>query len=387
MPTTRQLYAADLLYVGPTGALPGTGALSSASVYGNILSATSGNNLISELFRVQKVDDNWSRRLTNVNQLGNLAAIDRVTIEPPSANISFSYLLSNLVNEALLGFTVSKAGSPSLVSCISGMLNGSTDTKNYFIKTVAEGNDANDFNPATYNVISFGNGFVSNYTVQAQVGGFPTVDITIDALNALAQNVTQSAGAITPAIFQSSGTQITGWGYVLPTGTQNFNGLGINSANQAISVIRPGDINLSLGLGAGQGFVSESDMKVQSFNLTFNLNREDLLKLGSKYAFAKVPRFPVDATLTVEALVGDFQTGSLVEIVNNNDSFNPSISLNAPGSNTVLAYYKLGNAKLSNNDFSQSVGSTAKTVRMTFQTQIGGPTDSVNGVYMSGQTI
>ena len=69
-------------------------------------------------------------------------------------------------------------------------------------------------------------------------------------------------------------------------------------------------------------------MKIQSYNISFNLALEDLAQLGSKFYYAKLPKFPVEATMSINALAGDFQTGSLVEIYNNNLSYNPSVTLN-----------------------------------------------------------
>lgn len=394
MSRVRQLYASDLLYVGPTGVRagitqPGTGALSSSGAlsWGNILAGTSGVNYIAELFRVQRVDDSWSRNLTNINQIGNLAAIDRITLEQPTVNLSANWITANFINESLIGLTVSKPGSPSQVSAISGLLTSATEPLNYFIKTVDEGHDAANYNPSSYDVISFGNCYIDSFTAQGSVGNFPTTDVTLRALNVQAQTVNQAVGAVTPAVIQESGIGITGWGYVLPTGTSSFNNLGINSTTQALSALRPGDIQFNLGLGVGDGFVSQSDLKIQSYNISFNLNRENLLKLGSKYAFAIVPRYPIDVSLRINALVGDYQTGSLIEIVNNNTNFNPSISINAPGTSNIVAYYQLRGAKLQDNNFSQSVGSTAKTVDMTFVTQIAGPEDLVNGLFLSGVTV
>ncbi len=388
MATNRRIYQTSLLYVGPTGANSCTGAHSlagngqSGSAYGNIVSATSGVNLIAELFRVQSVNDNWNKNLTDVNQFGELGAIDRVPISPPTVSLSYNYLLANLVNENLIGLTVGKAGDAALVSCVSGILNNTTDMKNYFVKTVGEGNDAIDYNPSSYDVISLGNCYVNSYTSQGSVGQFPTVDISLEALNIQQQSVTHAVGAYIPAVVQSDGTAITGWGYNLPTGLTSFNNLGLTN-NVGISVLRPGDISLSLGLGAGDGFVSESDIKIQSYNVSFSLNREDLQKLGSKYAYAKLPRFPATATMSVTALVGDFQTGSLVEIVNNNKDFNPSVTIKKPGdATTTIVYYQLRGAKLDNQDFSENVGSN-QTITMNFATQISGP-QSPNGLVMSG---
>lgn len=388
MARTRNIYQTELLYVGPTGAFPATGRHSitgagtdQGSVYGNILSATSGTNLVAELYRVQRIDHNWTNRLTDVNQFGELANIDRINLEPPTVSLTFSYLLANFINEHLMGLTVNN-NTNTLVSCISGFLNSTTDVKNYFVKTVGEGNDAIDSNPATYDVISFGNGFLSSYTAQGSVGNFPTVDVTIEALNAQAQTVTHAAGAAIPAVNQTDGTNITGWGYILPSGLTSWNNLGLTN-NQGISVLRPGDITMNLGLNAGDGFALESDIKAQSFNFSFNLNREDLQKLGTKYAYAKVPRFPVEASMSVNAFVGDFQTGSLVAIVNDNKDFNPYVKITKPGdSNTVIAYFQLRGAKLNSQDFSASIGAN-KSVTFNFSSQVAGP-QSPNGAFLSG---
>lgn len=214
MPRNRVIYQSELLYVGPTGARPATGAHTAASTYGNITSAASGillgSGYIAELYRVQNVSHSWNKRLTDVNQFGELAAIDRVSIEPPTVSLSYSWLQNNLINESLLGMTVSNVGQPQ-VSCVSGILNGTTDQKNYFLKIVGEGNDASDFNPASYDVISFGNAYLSSYTAQGQVGSFPTVDVSLSCLNAQAQTITQTVGGVIPAVFPTDGTSVSGW--------------------------------------------------------------------------------------------------------------------------------------------------------------------------------
>jgi hypothetical protein len=196
------------------------------------------------------------------------------------------------------------------------------------------------------------------------------------------QSVVQGAGAMTPAVLQTNGTAITGWGYVLPTGLTSIHNAELTD-NAGISVLRPGDITLTLGVAAGDGFAAESDIKAQSFNISASTNQEDINKLGTKFAYAKVPRFPVSATLTVNALIGDHQTGSLIEIVNNNKDFNPSVNITKPGTSTSICNFQLKGAKLESQDFSSSIGSN-KSVNFTFTTQIGGPQDLTHGLFLSG---
>lgn len=382
----RQIYQSDLLYVGPTGNNVVTGALQNPATYGLISgSIASGGSLIAELYRVQKIDDGFSKKLKIVNQFGELGQIDLIGIDPPEVSLSVSYLLANLVNESLMGFTVNKAGDSTQVSCLSGILAGTAASKNYFIKSVTEGNDAIDFNPSDYDVTAFGNAFIASYTTQGRVLDFPTVDVSLVALNMQAQHVWQNntgGYAITPAINPSNGMAITGYGYVLPTGLTSFNNVGLTNIT-GLSVLRPGDMTLNLGLNAGDGFSLSSDMKIQSYNLSFNLALEDLAQLGTKYFYAKLPRFPVEATLSIDALAGDFQTGSLVEIYNNNNTFNPSVTIYAPGTTNPVVFYQLKGAKLESQNYSAAIGSN-KTVNLQFRSTIGGPQDATNGVFMSG---
>ncbi len=307
-----------------------------------------------------------------------------VSLAPPSADLSISYIQSNLVNESLMGFTVNKAGDSAQVSCVSGILNGTTNTKNYFIKSVAEGSDATDNNSPDYDVMSFGNVFVGSYSAQGRVLDFPTVDVSLVALNTQMQHIYQAGTGIsfTPAIDATNGTAITGWNVLLPTGVTSYLNTSLTNTT-GLSVLRPGDITLNMGLGAGDGFSLQSDLKVQSYNLSFNLGLEDLAQLGSKFYYAKLPKFPVEATLSVNALAGEFQTGSLLEIYNNNTSFNPSITITAPGTSIPVVFYQLKNAKLESQKYGLSIGSN-KTVDYSFKTLIGGPTDTINGVFMSG---
>lgn len=387
MARTRQIYQSDLLYVGPTGTNSPTGKHSSLAPFRgnppNVSELTSGDNLIYELFRVQSANYNFSKTLTDVNQFGELAAIDRIPLEQPNVSLNFNYLLSNFINEKLMGLTVQTVGSTQDVSVLSGILNNETDGKNYFIKSVGEGNDAIDNSASSYNVIAVGNGFISSYTSQGSVGAFPTVDVVVEGLNIQSDQITATTGAIIPAVNPSDGTQITGYLYRLPTGLTSYNNATL-TANQGISALRPGDISFSLGLGAGDTFFDASDLKIQSYNVSFNMNRENLQKLGSKYAFAKVINFPLTATMQIDAIVGEFSTGNLVNIVNDNESFNPVVRINHPTTaNTIICEYKLKNAKLDNQDITSAVGQN-KSVSLTFSAQVGGPQSIDAGVFLSG---
>jgi hypothetical protein len=294
-----------------------------------------------------------------------------------------------MANEKRLGFSVSDGTSLSTqVSCISGILKNTQDEKNYFIKTSTEGTDAIDNSETSSWVIALGNGFISSYSTTAAVGGFPTSDVTIEALNMIAVNGT--SGKYIPAVNPTDGTVITGYFYQIPTGTTSVSNTAIGTAaGNQLSVLRPGDITFNLGLDSitdgSAGMFLESDLKVQNYTLSFNLTREDLNKLGSKYAYAKTITFPVQATMSVTAMVGEFQTGDLVKIVDSNTTFSPRVSLKLPGSSTIVADFQLKGAKLDNQDISSSIGPN-KSVTMNFVSQIGSSEDTSIGLFMSGTT-
>jgi hypothetical protein len=385
MARNRNIYQIELAYVGPTGSNPATGShfKDQTAQYGNTGALNSGN-LIAELYRVQRAGWNLQKNLTDVNQFGELAAIDRVPLSPPTVSLNIDYLVSNFINEKLIGMYVADQNNIE-ASAVSGIIAGNTSPKNYFLKVVSEGADAIDNSTRSYSVLAVGNAFLSSYTAQGAVGSFPTASITLDALNIQSDSINTASvpGTPIPAVNPVDGTRITGFWYNLPTGLTSLGNASLTS-NQGLSALRPGDIQLSLGISEGDTFYLPSDLKIQSYNISFNFNQQDLSKLGTKYAFAKVPQFPVTASLQVEAFVGDLQTGNLIDFVNDNRSFNPSITLYSPGSTTnVIAKYILKNAKLDTQASDLSIGAN-RNLSMTFNSQIGGPESVTAGLFLSG---
>jgi hypothetical protein len=389
MPRNRVIYQTESLYAGPS---PATGyhAVSGAGVKVNPrnLGATSATGLVREIKRVQGVNYSFNIPRTDVNQFGELAAIDRIILEQPTVSLDFNYILNGLSNERSIGLLVATPGSGSLVSAITNILNKSDDERNFFIKTVTEGNDvagSSDIAPnsVTESVIGIGNAFISAYSTEASVGNFPTVSVTYEALNMTVDAF--STGQNVPAVNSNDGTIINGVYYTLPTGKQSIDGTAINTTDYSISALRPGDVTLNLGTSElGPDF---ADMKVQNYTLSFDLTRQPLQKLGSKYAFSREIQFPVSVSLSVTADLGTSVTGNMANVINANSTYNPSIAIKAPGQATKnAAYYEVRGAKLDSVDFSSSIGPN-KSATMKFSAQLGGPQATGVGLFMSGLAI
>lgn len=407
MSRNRIIYQSEVVYAGPS---PATGAQWNAS-----------NNTfnVKQLTRVQSANCGTSVALRDVNQFGELAAIDRVLVESPTVNLDFSYLQNSLYNEYALGFAIS-SGVGSNTSCITNLLNKTEDERNYWIKIVREGEDANanGYNsgsnaavPAQF--IGVGNGFISSYRTEASVGNFPTCSVSVEALNmsinntlgspGLPSNVifsgfgtgapfTNTTGSViyTPAVNPTDGTKVTGF-VALPQASTHpwmLNTADASVTYPAVSTLRPGDITLDI-LEAGTATTFRdmgptiSDAKIQSYNLSFNLSREALQKLGSKFAFAREIQFPVTVSMSVDANVGDLTTGNLADMISANKSYDLAVRIKHPTLTHTQVRYDLRGAKLDSQNFSSSIGPNAAST-LNFSAQIGGPSQTGVGLFMSG---
>lgn len=356
-----------------------------------------GALFINQFSRVQSCNYNFNIARKDVNQFGDLAAIDRVIVEQPTVGLDFSYLLSDMANEKNLGFSVilgqtDTAGitaANAVQSCLSGILtSGFVNTKNYYVRTVTEGNDASAFsadsstNTTQGNTIGLGNGFLTNYSVNAAVGDFPTVSSTLECLN---MNFTAGNSGNAPGV--TSAGAIAGGIFSLPQTATNPNG---ENALGRVSALRHGDITLTLTKTTGTAYGGTdvtTAAAIQNFSITMGLNRTPLQKLGSKYAFSREIDFPVTVSFSVNALVQDLTTGNLVDVINNDATYDAVVVLAAPASaNTTLATnegvgYVLKRLSLDSQEISSSIGAN-KSVTLNFSTQVGSPQQNDRGLFM-----
>lgn len=360
MARNRIIYQSEALYAGPS---PATGDHFAG---GNV-----GNNLVNQLHRIQSANYSFNIARTDVNQFGELGAIDRVILESPTVSLDFSYILNSFGNEELLGFGPLDSTD---VTCISGILNKTTDERNYFIRTVAEGSDALSIGTgaANQNVIAVGNGFITSYSTEASVGNFPTATVNVEGLNM--QFDAGVTGNYIPAVTPSNGSKITSKKYSLPTATSSI-------AQGSLSALRPGDINFTLDQPSGGATIT--DAKIQSYTISFDLARTPLQKLGSKFAFAREINFPVTVNMQIQAELGELTTGTLADIITADRTYDLQVTLKHPTSGTDHMIYKVEGAKLDSQEFSSSIGAN-KAVTLNFSTQIGGPSQSSIGLFMSG---
>lgn len=391
MARNRVIFQSESVFIGPT---PATGAhTTSGQQFPNLYNDKSqlqGLSLINQLARVQSCSYSLQIPRTDVNQFGELSAIDRVILQQPTVSLDLSYIIANLANEKAIGLTVTPTGQTQEISCISGLLTKVSDEKNIFVVDSTEGQDINNnsnINIVGTNVYAFGNMFLTSYTAEGSVGNFPTASVRFEGLNMVVQTGVQ--GNSIPAVFQSDGTRVTGWFYKLDNVKSHANP---GTGDFAISALRHGDMTLTIfnsgttteyaELGATASPVSGA---VQGFRYSYDLRREDLQKLGTPFAYSKEIQYPLTVTCSVNGIVRDLNVGDLADVLCNDKAYDVVLDIKKPGCETnrpVVAKYSLKGAKLDGQSYSLGIGGN-KTFTLDFSRQIGSPTQNV-GLFLSG---
>jgi hypothetical protein len=414
MARNRVIYQSEALFVGPT-----TGGIS--------------NGDHSQLIRVQDISHDMAATRTDVFEFGRLAPLDKVMIEPPTVTLDFSYLVTNGGNEEAMGMSISNtttktvkwdAGTaPALISGLIEDGSVSPGEKNYYVVTVPESEDAEgntSSNDKTYNgfaVVGFGNAVVSNYSVNGAVGDFPSASVSAEAFNVSYISGTRGATADSwvtiaaiPSVKKGAGALEDGTA-ALPSPT---------TGNAPVFAIRPGDITLNFdsstaGTAGAAGQLSvggaviptnanedpdavverrgqAEPMHIQNFSIDAPLTRTALTRLGSTFPYYRAIDFPLDITLNVSAYLADTETGSLVDLICDDQKRIIDVNMRVPCTSTssdtvenpLTICYRLRNAQLTSQNMAATIGDT-KTVDLSFQAQYGGATDTSNGLFVSGR--
>ena len=346
----------------------------------------------AQLCRVQSANYNFNITRQDVNQYGQLARIDSIVLEPPTVGLDFTYYPTDGFNEQVLNFAV-QTGSDGRDETVSAEVNfasghmATSSGRNFYIVTATEGNDAVGTTGRNYSgqsIIGIGNAFVSDYTLDLAVGSLPTVSVTMEGSNMVVGNnhsgVRAISGVSMAGVNPENGASLGGT-VALPHPSENPGG--------SISAIRPGDVEFDLSSMSDSFSLAKiagdnESIHVQSASISLPLSRTPLQRLGSKFAFARVVDFPIVATMTVNGVMNEAQTGALHEIIDRDDTKTVTLIMKDSNSLPQMKYTMKG-CRIESQSFSSSIGSD-KTVDMTFTTQIDGPQDTNNGIFVSGGT-
>lgn len=361
MPRNRVIYQSQALFAAPTGE--------------NMITAASHS-----LRRVQSCNYNFSITRQDINQYGELAAIDRLILQEPTVTVDMSYYFEPTgFNEGHLGLRTNAVTGSGDANTNDHMLDyiissgTGYNQKNIYVLISDPGIDANDpdkmSGAVVEGIIGIGNAFLTSWSLESSVGAIPTVSCAFEG-----QNIVFTGGTS-----YSIGNPAVDDGVDKSATTVNIDdGAGLFNPANEVSAVRPGDITLMLGTSGTDNVpmigLDESDLKIQSATVAMTIGREPIRKLGKAFAFAREITFPINCTLSVNAIVGDTAAGKLYTLMTNNgDSAKYYCELKLvgyQGSTAHTSYVMLKGAKLDSQNFTSSIGPN-QTVTMEFSAQIG----------------
>ena len=416
-------------WTGVTGIIFNDGDGGDTLGVGNMIAYRS---LIEPLHRVQSCNFNFTINRQDINEFGKLSRIDSIVMESPTVGLDFNYYLTDGGNERKLGFNIPTTffdregaainqiastgdGCISGYSALSGLIED-TQGNNFFIVTSKEGTDVQGdtvtSSSADFDVISVGNGFISDYTIEAAVGAIPNVNITIEAFNIRVDDLISGAvnGGITgnkvPGVDQNNGEQVDinynfDAGTLLTTGdATGIYGPAVTANPYAdqITALRPGDITLEFFENGGGAFSQsnydgfadldgDGKIHIQSFTVSIPMSRTILGRLGNTFGYARLIDLPLNIDVSISAIVSELQSGNLFERLDKANKQDFQLKLHragADGAQGDLAFQiDVKGARLESESYSNAIGDN-ETVDISFSTQLGGANDTLNGVFMNG---
>ena len=379
---TRIISQSKAVYVSPTGILIPSG-VNDYTITGNAYSGY----LPDQLHRIDtfSFDVDLAGARTDVREFGQLARIGVVTMSEVSPSFSMGYYLGNGENEARLGFNIQgiNSGDGAIDSqFISGMQTevDSMKEKNLYVVTVKEGNDAFDSGEfvstrSNHDVVSFGNCFINSYTANFSVGEIPRVDIEGTADN-LVFYTDASSGLENPALDLQGARADTGQFMLRVPSTGDMN----------VLVLRPDDVTVSFSEGDFDiGGTNFTDVHAQSATIEVPLARDNIEALGAERAVARPIAFPIDVTLSMSALLKNFNAGALDLILTGTaDAQETNITVAINNADQVAEHrFVLQKAVLDSQNFAMGLDDN-QTVDLTFSAQIGGANQQTQGLFYSG---
>jgi hypothetical protein len=358
---------------------------------------SSNRHILQRIQRVNSFNYSFNVNRKEILQLGTNKVVTNAIVDSPNVQLSLNYISHNISNESKLGLNVNwnLSGAPHYprLPLISGIVSnartqdrrnvylviGSGDIHQTGVKTyLTTGVKTLDFadpSASGFTVACFENCYLTSYQVKASVGEFIQ-----DSVEFIADNISilpSGSGIKIPVTNRKLRTQENSdIEFVIPK----------YYTEAQPSALRPGDINFTFPTISNVG-ADFNDFKIESFELSVSLSRLSIQFLGQNIPVDRPPILPVYADLALSLLVGDSQSGSLMELVRQDVPYNFSITIRNPLLNpavgqSIALRYDFSGAYFQGVDYSSSIGSN-KSANLRFRTEL--VQDSLTtGLFMSG---
>jgi len=308
-------------------------------------------------------------------RLKQLGSNDYAVNDPftqPDVQLSISYIPNlDLNNERFNFFSLGSANG--LRPALSGTTNASTNF--YIFNDPNQGEDAftdltfsSDLNLSGYEVLAFGNAFLTDYSVNYEIGGLPLVATSYICSNMKFENAT--------------GTSMESVAINLESGNNNNVGrcdFNFTNGSKTPTIVRPvGNDQSSATMQNLQvgGQVLSGLHLLQSVNLNVSLPRISSYGLGSDYAYNRKFQSPAQGSFTASSLVSGFSEGDVTGVLSNESEYSFDLVFKS-GSEQCL--YRVENAKLESYSYAMDVNG-----EMSFNSSFSFPVTEGGGLLISG---
>lgn len=283
----------------------------------------------------------------------------------PEVDLSIDYYLNPyLNNELLMGFS----GENSFIQAFRNI-----HEKNYNFYLLVNSKDKNEIFQETkktqaqrigfsgYDLISIGNAYLTNYSLNFSLGSIPTVSTSFKCSNCRIDNLTGNRYVQLPAINLRSGNNV-GVGTIDLSGIYDTMLSGYISGdpksrteyNPLVTTPKHSKIFLNKLSVGGAPMQTNSLPILQSVDINIEIPRNDLYGLGSNYVFDRKIQYPINAQIQLSALVSGFESGFITGLVNTDVPYNVGISFTNDDRH-ITGYFEFQQARLNNYGYSMQV--------------------------------
>lgn len=340
-------------------------------------SGQTGDKSLKLLKRVQSSAISISNPVSRAKQVGSADFAFEKYITSPEITANLSYYISDNSNELILGLNAT--GNVGFLKTISAT---GQDRNLFFILTDETGEDAHSLTDMIGNdVFALGNAFLTNYSIQAEVGSIPQASVSFSCLNMVFQSYsgTGTNGSSVPAITLTNGIK-SNEQYLLTGFNMNPANYLKNQSSRA-SALRPGDIALNLPqtLMGGIRYSGDVPATINSLQISVPIERRDLLGFGSNYPYEKKLLYPIIGTLSFNGTFDEAVTGDFSTIFSDENNYDFTFGLKQTDGTTGLKI-DIFDARVESQSFDLSVGAN-----LTFQSEFSFKIYPEDGMRLSGQ--
>jgi len=365
---------------------------------------------LTPIKRIQSIDYGFDVNKKTIKQMNSYEFVKSApdsngikrlpSVTQPTVDLNIKYFFSSGENEEAIGF--SPVGQMLQADYNAKKTPGYKDDINIIIlgskASSREDIIESGVNLSGFDVLGFGNAYLTQYSYNAAVGQFPECQLSYKCSNASFDIYDGHSAIQFPSVNpQNTNEMKSSFFSPNPVSGIKFKDAGFKELNE-VSVIKPGEIKVDVIKNDPQGFstlvLDSDDVAIQSANITLDFARSDVQGLGNSYVFDRKIKYPVVGSLSLEYILREFNTDTKLENVFSHDSDytvklthlarDPSTTGNMYASSAVwesfdIASMQIDHAKLKSENFSASIGDSA-TVSTNFVFEVT-PVTGMSFVY------